>query len=199
MSASALPEQVAALAARLALLEDREAIRDLIAHYGPLADSGEAAALARLWREDGAYEVVGFATARGRAEIAALIDGPVHRALMADGCAHVLGPVAVEVEGDSAWARGHSVVFRHGDAGFEVHRVSANRWRLARTQAGWRVVHRANALLDGAETARALLASRAGSARELSAVDSDGRASDLAPRTVPGEEDEQICDIGGRA
>jgi uncharacterized protein (TIGR02246 family) len=157
---SDLAGQIAALAARLAAVEDREAIRQLIASYGPLADSGNAAALARLWTEDGEYEVVGFTTARGHTEIAALIEGPVHRQLMADGCAHLLGPVAVEVSGDTALARGHSVVLRAAPGGFEAHRVSANRWRLVRTAQGWRVAHRANALLDGAEAARALLAPR---------------------------------------
>jgi hypothetical protein len=69
----------------------------------------------------------------------------------------VLGPLTVQVEGDRASARGHSVVFRHGAGGFEAYRVSANRWTLVRTGQGWRVAHRANALLDGDEAARILL------------------------------------------
>lgn len=146
-----------ALERRLRLLEDREAIGDLIARYGPLADRGEAAALARLWTADGVYEVVGFARAEGHAAIAALIDGAHHRALMADGCAHLLGPVAVTLDGDEATAVCHSVVFRSVSGHFVAERVSANRWRLVRTGAGWRVQHRANALLDGEEAARAIL------------------------------------------
>ncbi|MFM2373085.1 MAG: hypothetical protein RIS85_2807, partial [Pseudomonadota bacterium] len=102
---------------------------------------------------------IGFATARGRTEIAALIDAPYHRELMVDGCAHLLGPVAVTVEGDHATAVGHSVVFRHHEGTFSAFRVAANCWTLRRdTHDGqWRVRHRANALLDGAETARVLL------------------------------------------
>ncbi len=145
------------LGRRLGALEDREDIRNLIASYGPLADSGDAEALAALWTGDGTYEVVGFARAHGHAAIAALIDGPVHRALMADGCAHMLGPVAIDLDGDCATARGHSVVLHHTALGFAVHRVSANRWALVRTQAGWRVAYRANALLDGTAAARILL------------------------------------------
>ncbi|WP_031342478.1 nuclear transport factor 2 family protein [Novosphingobium lindaniclasticum] len=153
-----MPELLEALAARLRILEDREAIRDLIASYGPLADAGEARALAALWTEDGIYEVVGFAQAEGHSAIAALIEGEAHRTLMADGCAHLLGPVAVEVDGDTAIARGHSVVFRHSPAGYAPYRVAANRWTLKRRPEGWRVAHRRNALLDGNETARILLA-----------------------------------------
>lgn len=143
---------------RLTRLEDREAIRDLIARYGPLADSGDAAALAALWTEDGRYEVIGFATAQGREAIAALITGPVHQDLMAGGVAHLLGPVAITLDGDSAQAQGHSVVLRHHAGAFQAYRVAANRWTLKRTAEGWRVHHRVNALLDGAAAARALLA-----------------------------------------
>jgi len=145
--------------ARLQALEDREAIRDLIARYGPLADSGDAAGVAALWTEDGSYAVGGMTEAKGRAAIAALIEGQMHQSLMAGGCAHVLGPVAIDLDGDTATARGHSVVFRaDGEGGWTPFRVSANRWSLARTPEGWRVTRRENALLDGSEAARALLA-----------------------------------------
>lgn len=147
--------------ARLQALEDREAIRNLIARYGPLADSGDAAGVAALWTEDGCYAVGGMTEAKGRAAIAALIEGEMHRSLMADGCAHVLGPVAIDLDGDTATARGHSVVLRaDGQGGWTPFRVSANRWSLARTKEGWRVTRRENALLDGAEAARVLLAAR---------------------------------------
>lgn len=161
-------DRLDALERRLASLEAREEIRNLIATYGPLADSGQAEAVAALWTADGEYEVVGFARARGRDAIAGLINGPTHQALMAQGCAHVLAPVTVSVDGDRATAIGHSVVLRSSEArgesaaestgsGFEVYRVSANRWTLARTSEGWRVVHRANAMLDGNEAARLLM------------------------------------------
>jgi len=149
--------ELAGIEARLRALEDREEIRALIAAYGPLADAGEADAVAALWTSEGVYGVGGMGEARGREAIAGLIDGPVHRELMAQGCAHLLGPVAIDLDGDRAVARGHSVVFRHGDDGFAVHRVSANRWELVRTPQGWRVSRRDNALLDGGEAARRLL------------------------------------------
>jgi uncharacterized protein (TIGR02246 family) len=154
-----MPPTLEALAARLQALEDREAIRDLIASYGPLADTGAADALSHLWTEDGRYAVGGMTEAKGRAAIAALIDGAVHRGLMADGCAHALGPVTIDLDGDTATARGYSVVLRaDGTGGWTAHRVSANRWHLARTPDGWRVTARENALLDGTDAARALLA-----------------------------------------
>lgn len=152
-----MSEALDGLLARVQQLEDREAIRALIASYGPLADCGEAEALAALWREDGGYGVGGMGAAIGRAEIAGLIEGPVHQQLMADGCAHLLGPVAIDLDGNRAVARGHSVVLRHGEGGFELFRVSANRWELERSEDGWQVSHRENALLDGSQAARQLL------------------------------------------
>lgn len=145
------------LETRLRALEDKEAIRELIARYGPLADSGDSAGVAALWAGDGSYAVGGMAEANGRAAIAGLIDGETHSQLMQDGCAHLLGPVAIELEGDVATARGHSIVFRQTYAGFEVWRVSANRWELERGTEGWLVRRRVNAPLDGSEAARALL------------------------------------------
>lgn len=147
------------LESRLRAVEDREAIRELIARYGPLADAGDAKAVAALWAEDGSYSVGGLMNAQGRDRIAALINSELHQRLIAGGCAHILGPVAIELDGDSAVACGHSVVFRHADNGFDAWRVSANRWELARTGDGWRVRCRVNALLDGSEAARALLGS----------------------------------------
>ncbi len=149
-----MPER---LAERLRALEDREAIRDLIARYGPLADSGQAEAVAALFAEDGVYAVGGMGEAKGRAAIAALISGPVHQALMADGCAHVLSSPAIDLSGDRAVARCHSVVLRHQDGEWAPVRVAANRWELARTSEGWQVTRRDNALLDGKAAARDLL------------------------------------------
>ena len=146
------------LARRVQALEDREAIRALIASYGPLADSGDAAGVAALWTPDGVYAVGGMGEASGRDAIAALIEGPLHQGLMADGCAHVLGPVAIQLETDRATATGHSVVFRRAGDGFEAWRASANRWALVRTETGWLVERRDNRVLDGAEAARCLIA-----------------------------------------
>ena len=153
------PRRVAdTCAERLQALEDREAIRDLIVSYGPLADSGDAEGVARLWIGDGVYAVDGFPEARGHAEIAALIAGPVHQALMARGCAHVLGSPVIDLHGDRATARCYSVVLAKAGEGWEPVRVAANRWELVRTSKGWQVTRRDNALLDGREAARVLFA-----------------------------------------
>lgn len=138
-------------------LEDRAAIADLIARYGLLADAGDAAGVAMMWTDDGVYAVDGFPEACGHAAIAALIDGPVHRELMARGCAHLLGRPTITLDGERAVARCHSVVLARADSGWEPVRVAANRWELIRDAAGrWLVTRRDNVLLDGRARAQAL-------------------------------------------
>lgn len=136
---------LADLETRLQRAEDAEAIRNLIASYGPLADAGDAAGVAALWTEDGEYDVGGYGVSKGREAIAALITGETHQQLMAQGCAHILSPHHIEIDGDVASATGYSTVFRKADDAFEAWRVSENRWELARQADGdWRVTKRIN-------------------------------------------------------
>ena len=144
-------------AARLAALEDREAIRSLIGRYGPLVDSGRVAEAAALWAEDGVYEVGGYGEYAGPDAIRALLEGPDHQALIAGGAAHVLSPPVIALDGDRATAHTYSVVFRRAGETWEAHRAAANEWQLRRTPAGWRVARRINRLLDGAAEARELI------------------------------------------
>ncbi len=130
---------------RLTRLEDIEAIRNLIASYGPLADAGHAEGVAALWEDDGEYDVGGYGAAQGRAAIAALIDSETHRQLMAEGCAHVLAPHRIEIDGNKAFAEGYSIVLHCGGDGLEVWRASANHWWFVRqTDGGWRTTRRVN-------------------------------------------------------
>lgn len=149
--------RLARLEARVRDLEDRAAIRDLIAAYGPAADSGDCAAAAVAWAADGSYDIDGFGIVEGPAGIAAILEGAHHQQLIAGGAAHVLSPLAITLSGDTATAVGYSCVFRHTGDGFEAHRVAANRWTLVRADGQWRIARRVNRLLNGAEAARALL------------------------------------------
>lgn len=138
------------MADRIRRLEDIEAIRNLIAAYGPLADSGDAKGVAALWSENGAYDVGGFGVANGHSEIAALITGETHQNLMAQGCAHILSPHHIVLDGESAIATGYSTVFRKVGDSYEPWRVAFNRWELKRQAEGkWLVERRVNRPVDG--------------------------------------------------
>ncbi len=142
---------------RIRRLEDIEAIRNLVASYGPLADIGDAQGVAALWTEDGSYSVGDFGDAKGRDHIAALILSDTHQHLLTAGCGHILTTPHITLDGDSAIAVNHSVVLRHTGGSHEAWRVSANRWELVRTDNGWRVQHRVNRPLNGDSAARDVL------------------------------------------
>lgn len=151
-------ERIARLEARMKHLEDRLEIYDLVASYGPAVDAGSASTTAALWVEDGVYDV-DTGSYEGRDGIAAMVDSRLHQALLARGCAHVTSPPRIELDGDAAVAVSHSqlVLRREDGSGFDVLRATAHRWELVRTSDGWRVHRRTSRLLDGSETARALL------------------------------------------
>lgn len=140
---------------RLRALEDRAEVLELIARYGPLADAGDGDALAELWADGGRYSF--DTTSLERSELAGLVELASHRELMAAGCAHVLSAPTLRFDGDTAAAVNHSVVLARRGDNWAAVRVSANHWRLVRTERGWRVAERTNRLLSGGESARELL------------------------------------------
>ena len=136
---------------RIRRLEDAEAIRNLIASYGPAADRGDADAVANIWWEDGEYDVGGFGVSNGRGAVAALITGEFHQQLMAEGCAHVLSPHEIRTDGDRATATGYSTVFRKRAEGYEAWRVSFNEWTFAKRDNEWRAILRVNRPVDSSQ------------------------------------------------
>ncbi|QNG17922.1 nuclear transport factor 2 family protein [Rhodococcus triatomae] len=147
------------LADRVGVLEDKLAILELMTAYGPAVDSGSAEAVARLWTEDGIYDV-DTGVMNGHAEILAMVRSDAHRGWIDGGCGHVLEPGHIRVDGDRAVATCKSqLIVRDDDGdGFRVLRVTANRWELAKADGEWKVTRRTGRVLDGRPEARALLA-----------------------------------------
>lgn len=159
-------EQLAALSsevARLRRFADLAEITQLIAAYGPLVDSGSATATAALWTEDGSYSVGGLLELSGRAAIEEMVHSEMHQGFIQNGAGHVLTSPAVTVHDDgTAVAYNHSLLITADGDGFAIHRLTANKWLLARTDAGWQVTQRINHVLDGQPAARELLGEVAG-------------------------------------
>lgn len=145
------------LSGRVALIERRLALYDLIASYGPAVDSGSARAAADLWNPEGSYDY-GDHKLSGRAEIEAMVEGRHHQGLIQAGAAHLIGFPRIDIDGDRAVVIGYSQVCRHREGHFELWRVSANRWELSWDGTSWKVDSRAAYPLDGREAARVLLA-----------------------------------------
>lgn len=149
--------RLAALEDRLRRREDEREIAELIASYGLLVDHGAADEVAALWTQDGAYEVDDYLM-EGAAGVAEMVRGAPHQGLIARGCAHFQGPVAVTVTGDTAVAVGYSLLVLHREGRFAVARATANHWALARLDGTWRVTKRTSRLLDGSPEAHGLTA-----------------------------------------
>ena len=147
-----------ALEARVRELEDRDALAQLVASYGPAVDSGSADAAADLWADDGVFDVVPYFALVGHDGIAGMVNDEGHQSLIHNGCGHVLTAPKLAIDGDAA--RGWNYAFNirwDADADrFWIARLSANEWEFRRDNGAWRVVRRTNINLDGDERPRAL-------------------------------------------
>jgi len=165
MPGSAIEDQLREIEARLILLEDERAIRQLISSYGPAVDSGRSGPAAELWTDDGVYDYKSLAEIgdgiRGeplhKQAIVDMLEGSHHQRLIGEGAAHTLGPAVIDIAGDTAVATNYSVIFRRIGMSVTVYRLSANRWELIRTPRGWRARKRITRLLEGSGDARARL------------------------------------------
>lgn len=150
-------DRIDELEARLRRLEDERDIRQLVAAYGPLVDAGAATEVAGLWTRDGVYDV-DEVYLEGHDQLAAMVLSKAHQSWIKAGCAHVVGPVHVTVDGDTAIAVGHSLMVVQDDGCFVIRRATANHWAFVRTPEGWRASRRTNRVLDGRAESPAVLA-----------------------------------------
>jgi hypothetical protein len=141
---------------RLREVEDRLAIYQLIATYGPAVDSQSKELVGSLWTEDGFYETI--FRMEGRAEVERMVVTDPHASLVANGVGHVQAMPHVTIDGDTAVATLHTILFLRDEPadGFRVWRVAASRWELVREPDGWRITGRTNKLLDGTDEAKEL-------------------------------------------
>src|SRR6266478_5903451 len=156
---------------RIRAIEDRLEIYNLIASHPPSADTGGSEHIAASWVEDGVFDRgENLSSPRGRSTIANQVQSPEHQAAIARGIAHFTGLPHVAIDGDTAIVTSYLQILvpqtegnpvevpNHGSSkGFRVHRMTANRWELVRTAAGWKIKRRTLRQLDGTEPARKIL------------------------------------------
>ncbi|WP_067673060.1 nuclear transport factor 2 family protein [Nocardia miyunensis] len=165
-----LADRIEALEARLAVLEDEKAIRELLARYGYYADAQLDDEYFGLFTEDCVMDVSTdrepdpYAIVRweGLAEMknflsvrsAAHGDGFVGRSLHMQG-----NNQSITVRGDAAVANNYSFIL-HQD-GLDIRLVSAsiNEWHLRRVDGRWQVAERKRRMVGAPDTARILRAS----------------------------------------
>ena len=166
---SDLEARIAKLERRLQAAEDRLSIHDLIVRYGLAVDLGDAEGVADVFTPDAEFDVGSGGSRvdgrdivfRGHEEIKnGLVLGAGHQALLPD-CAHTIGPVIIEVDGDRAEATGYSRIYHRENKGqaddhILLFRIGFNRWEIERQPDGrWLIAHRSSRVL-GDEAAHEL-------------------------------------------
>jgi len=146
-----LRPRVERLEQRLQTVEDELEITRTVVEYGLAVDSGEAQATGQLYTEDAVFDVDGTNVMRGRAAVEAMVLGPGHQSLLPN-CAHTIGPIVVEVDGDSARATGYSRIYLAKGDSFELFRIGCNHWELERSGPGWRINQRTSRVLGSLES-----------------------------------------------
>ncbi len=96
----------------------------------------------------------------GRDAITEMVRTRPHQDYINEGCGHLLDPVHIRVDGDTAAATCHSLLLRRNldSDSYRVWRVTANRFDLARIDGKWKIKRRTARVLNGSEEARELLA-----------------------------------------
>ncbi len=140
-------EGLEALARRVQVLEDKDAIRDVIHRYGYNADLGHFDDFVQTLTEDCVWDRSGGTRlpqggvsrdviVRGRDEAMASISGPHHQ-WMVGREQHLFADLIIEVDGDRATAVGHlAVPFKNEDQ-FMLLTCRVVRVRLVRTDGLW--------------------------------------------------------------
>jgi uncharacterized protein (TIGR02246 family) len=132
--------------ARLQALEDREAIRDLLAEYRRALDEKDFEAYADLFGEDGEFVTAATGTVRGRAEILAMLaqlQSTGALTVAAGDDRHLVANVEIALHGDHATAHSTWVYLTREGDGPAVALVGHYDDELRRTAAGWRFARRA--------------------------------------------------------
>ena len=136
------------LTRRLRALEDREAIRELIARYAFEVDCGDPPDWGSVFGEQVEMEAGQLGVSRGLAEIEGRFSRAEHLDTIRDGSQHAYSNLVVELGPgtDEAMAWGYACVHvrrnRDGTTTWHHHTLGVNRWRLHREGGGWKIVRR---------------------------------------------------------
>ena len=134
-------QRIVDLERRVRELEDEREIHHVLIAYGFAVDSGDASGTAALYTADSRTVIDHSTEIDGAAGMHEMVLGPQHQAII-PGAAHVMGPVSIAVEGDTAVAVGYATTFTRTDGAVGVWRQSVNRWRLTRQPDGWHISER---------------------------------------------------------
>lgn len=149
---------------RLLAVEDRLEILNLVGGHPPGADSASGEYAVSYWLEDGVFDRGDLRGSQGHAAMIANLQAPGFQGAIRQGITHFTGLPYIEIDGDTAVVTSYLQILApdpdgkpfelsaHGTStGFRVHRLTANRWELVRTQEGWKIKRRSLRSMDTPE------------------------------------------------
>ncbi|HEV2302718.1 MAG TPA: nuclear transport factor 2 family protein [Stellaceae bacterium] len=123
-------------------LEEKDAIRELLAEYCFRLDGGDFAGMAELFTEDGVWETA-FGKASGRAAIAALAGDLRARAgAERPRAVHLVTNIVIAIEGRRARVRSNWTVVQNGSEGPQIGSGGAYVDEMAKAGGRWRFRYR---------------------------------------------------------
>lgn len=142
-------------------IESELAIRNVIARYGLAADCGDIATALACHIEDAVYVVsnpragrdgeAGDLELKGHQAIADMLSSEMHQSLLPH-CAHTVGSLVVEVEGETGNVTGYSRVYHNQ----KLMRLAVNQWTMNLVNGEWKIARRESRVV-GEEAAQKLL------------------------------------------
>ncbi|MEH6583895.1 MAG: nuclear transport factor 2 family protein, partial [Halioglobus sp.] len=106
-------------------------------------------------RDDSDRHVEASLCMEGPEAIREMLNGAGHQALVPN-CAHTVGPLSVQVHGDSASVTGYSRLYHSEAENVRLVRLGFNQWLLRREEGGWRIQRRKSCPI-GSDAAQRLL------------------------------------------
>jgi len=123
-------------------VEDKEAIREVLAEYCFRLDDGRFAEMAALFTEDGTWDTA-FGKATGRAAIAELASSLRTRAQQPRPRAvHLVTNVAITLDGEHARVRSNWMVMQNDPQGPRIGSGGAYLDEMVRSEGSWRFRYR---------------------------------------------------------
>jgi hypothetical protein len=145
--ASEVASELDELKRRVQLLEDKEAIRDVLVRFGYNADLARFDDFLQTLTEDCVWDVSGGlllpdggvsapVASVGHEQARATVTGPGHLAIV-NHEQHLMVDFLIEVDGDTATSIGQLAVTLHHQAGFDLVTCRMCRARLRRVEGRW--------------------------------------------------------------
>src|SRR5947209_11857550 len=123
-------------------LEEKQAIREVLAEYCFRLDDGRHDEMAALFTEDGTWDTA-FGKAKGRAEIAALArDIRARAGENRPRAIHLVTNIAIALDGDTATVRSNWTVVQNSPTGPKIGSGGAYADQMAKEDGHWRFRYR---------------------------------------------------------